>query len=117
AYELSRALKRPMRLMTRGEIDVDLDDRSTVHEIGDGRHGMNGQRSQELRNPCEAIVTLFRHDCCTTTTRRALNGRSYLRVGPLSQRGKDRPIVSPKSGRVRGPSPTGLSRRHRTTSR
>jgi hypothetical protein len=53
----------------RRKLDVDLDDRSIVHEVGDGRHGLNGHRSRQLRNRRLGIVTRFRDDCCATITR------------------------------------------------
>src|SRR6266852_7004898 len=94
--ELRRAVKQPKRLIAWREIDVDLHDRSTVHEIGDGRHG--AQRStfpkiaQSGRGQSYAIPLRLLHNKHAPIP----SGRSPPGVGPLSQRGKDRPIVSRK---------------------
>jgi len=54
--ELRRAVKQPKRLVARRKIDVDLHDCSAVHQIGNGRHGLDrqcfGQILQSASDDC-----------------------------------------------------------------
>ncbi len=45
--KLWRTVKQSQRLIARRKLDVDFYNRSTVHEICDGRHVLNEQRFRE----------------------------------------------------------------------